>query len=254
MVRGLDVFRHHFEAYADRYVLIGGTACDIVLDQAGLPFRSTKDFDIVLSAEAMDAEFATAFRAFVRAGRYSNRQRSTGRRLFYRFYDPEDTEYPWMLELFSRKPDAMQLPDDAQLTPVPVAEEASSLSAILMDLDYYAFIHANRQELDGVSVARPEALIPLKARAWLDLSARKAVGERIDETDIRKHRSDVFRLYRVIDPATELSIPDAVRADMTRFIDMMDDVDSVHLRNLGMKGTTREAVQSELARIYGLDL
>lgn len=31
MVNGLDLFREHFRAYADRYVLIGGTACDLAM-------------------------------------------------------------------------------------------------------------------------------------------------------------------------------------------------------------------------------
>lgn len=47
MVRGLDVFREHFRAFSDRYVLIGGTACEIVMREAGLGFRVTKDLDIV---------------------------------------------------------------------------------------------------------------------------------------------------------------------------------------------------------------
>ena len=28
MVKGLDIFRAHFQNFADRYVLIGGTACE----------------------------------------------------------------------------------------------------------------------------------------------------------------------------------------------------------------------------------
>ncbi len=31
MVKGLDLFRDHFRDFADRYVLIGGTACDLVM-------------------------------------------------------------------------------------------------------------------------------------------------------------------------------------------------------------------------------
>ena len=38
MVKGLDVFRRHFEHYTDRYVLIGG----VVMEEAGLDFRATK--------------------------------------------------------------------------------------------------------------------------------------------------------------------------------------------------------------------
>lgn len=38
-----------------------------------------------------------------------------------------------MIELFSRKPDVLDLPNDAVLTPLPLDEELSSLSAILLD-------------------------------------------------------------------------------------------------------------------------
>ena len=48
-----------------------------------------------------------------------------------------------MLELFSRQPDNFEMPQDAQLTPIPMDEEVSSLSAILLDGEYYQFIQNN---------------------------------------------------------------------------------------------------------------
>lgn len=48
MVKGLDIFRQHFAAVADQYVLIGGTAATLAMEEAGLDFRATKDLDIVL--------------------------------------------------------------------------------------------------------------------------------------------------------------------------------------------------------------
>ena len=48
MVDGLDLFREHFASYADRYVLIGGTAASIAMDELGVEFRVTKDLDIIL--------------------------------------------------------------------------------------------------------------------------------------------------------------------------------------------------------------
>ncbi len=53
MVRGLDVFREHFAGHADQFVLIGGTAATLAMEQAGLEFRATKDPDIVLHIEAV---------------------------------------------------------------------------------------------------------------------------------------------------------------------------------------------------------
>ena len=42
-----------------------------------------------------------------------------------------------MIELFSRKPDAILLNEPAHLTPIPVEADLSSLSAILLSDDYY---------------------------------------------------------------------------------------------------------------------
>lgn len=85
MVRGLDRFKEHFAVFADHYVLIGGTACTLVMEEAGLDFRATKDLDIVLCIEAksLDREFGKAFWEFIQKGGYQHRQKSTGKELFY---------------------------------------------------------------------------------------------------------------------------------------------------------------------------
>jgi hypothetical protein len=53
MVRGMEVFREHFADFADCYVLIGGAACDLLMEEAGLLFRVTKDLDIVMSSATL---------------------------------------------------------------------------------------------------------------------------------------------------------------------------------------------------------
>lgn len=81
MVRGLDVFREHFAGHADQFVLIGGTAATLAMEEAGLEFRATKDLDIVLHIEALSPSFGEVFWRFIEAGRYEIRQASdTGRR------------------------------------------------------------------------------------------------------------------------------------------------------------------------------
>ena len=51
MVPGIDSFREKFKDYTDYYTIIGGTACDILLSKADLPFRATKDIDMILIME-----------------------------------------------------------------------------------------------------------------------------------------------------------------------------------------------------------
>ncbi|NOW48457.1 hypothetical protein FHW96_004645 [Novosphingobium sp. SG751A] len=89
MVTGVDRFRAHFVDHEHQYVLIGGAACELIMDDAGLNFRATKDLDIVLIIEALDPAFSEAFMAFVKAGGYEIQQRSEGARALYRFAKPE---------------------------------------------------------------------------------------------------------------------------------------------------------------------
>ena len=96
MIKGLDKFREHFADFSGHYVLIGGAASDVVMDNAGVDFRATKDLDIVLCVEALDAEFAKAFWEFVKKGGYQNQQRSTDKKIFYRFNEPKEKNFPYM--------------------------------------------------------------------------------------------------------------------------------------------------------------
>lgn len=66
MVTGLDTFRRYFSDHNDSYVLIGGAACDLWFSQAGIRYRNTKDFDVVLCVEVVDTAFAD-LRRFVAA-------------------------------------------------------------------------------------------------------------------------------------------------------------------------------------------
>jgi len=192
LVVGLDIFRDHFSDYTDRYVLIGGTACSVIMADVGLEFRATKDLDIVLYVEALDEDFVSKFWDFISKGKYQNRQKSTGKEVFYRFYSPAFQGFPSMLELFSRKPDSVSLEGGGHLTPIPTTEAAASLSAILLDDEYYHFIHSGKVEIAGISLVDAGHLIPLKARAWLDLLILKQSGGNVDERDIRKHKNDVL--------------------------------------------------------------
>lgn len=252
MVKGLDLFREHFRGYADRYVLIGGTACDLAMGEAGLDFRVTKDLDIVLCIEALDKVFVKAFWTFIHDGKYQLKEKSTDKKQYYRFQKPDTEGYPFMLELFSRIPDALSLADDSHLTPIPTDEDVSRLSAILLSDDYYRFLHAGKKELDGLAFVGPEHLVPLKARAWLDLSERKNQGEAVESKSIKKHKNDVFRLYQILSPDFDGEVPDSVKDDMRKFISRMGK-EEIDFKALGLGATDRKSVLAGIRRIYSLD-
>ncbi len=251
MVKGLERFRDHFREHRDRYVLIGGAACDLVMQAAGVPFRATKDLDIVLSVETTDTRFAEMFWAFIAQGGYEVQEGSMGERRLYRFRRPSDTAFPAMLELFSALPRVLEPREGANLTQIPFDGEVASLSAILIDDAYASWIRDGRTEIEGVSVLAATHLIPLKARAWIDLSSRAGTGQRIDSTDIRKHRNDVFRLAAVIDPGVKLDVPSEIRTDLGAFMQAAE-ADPIDLKPLGLGQLSVIQVWEILRWVYGI--
>lgn len=251
MVTGIDRFRAHFEGYDSQYVLIGGAACELLMDDVGLDFRATKDLDIVLIVEALDAAFSERFLGFVEDGGYEIRQSSEGNRVLYRFQKPANKDYPAMLELFSRQPEGITLANGGHLTPIPIDEEAASLSAILLDSAYYEFLKKMVRTLDGIPVLDEAAIIPFKARAWLDLSRRRDAGEKIDEKDVRKHRNDVARMLQLLSADASHPLPPPVHDDMTAFVAALSDQQDFDPKQFSVN-MTRDLVVERLRAAYRL--
>ncbi len=218
MIKGLTIFKEKFSEFSEQYVLIGGTATFLALDAAGLQARQTKDLDIVLSLEALTSEFVKVFWAFVKEGGYEHRQASTGKKIFYRFAKPSNNSFPFMLELFSHAGNGIEPPADIHLMPIATDDHVYDLSAILLDTNYYAFLHQHKTLLDGLSLLAPSGLIPLKAKAWIDLRERKSKGEQVDSKNIKKHRTDVLNLYRLLSPETRIPAPEVIKNDLSFFL------------------------------------
>ncbi len=252
MITGIESFKEWFKENKQQYTVIGGTACDILMSHEGLEFRATKDIDLVLIIEAIDANFGKKFWEYVKRGGYKHCNKSTGVPQFYRFSNPTSNKFPSMIELFTRKLDAIDIPEDAVLTPLPIDEDISSLSAILLDEDYYKFLKQGKINVDGVTVLDAAYLIPFKAKAWLDLTSRKALGEHVDSKNIKKHKNDVFRLSELIDPSIKIDTPKAVYDDIQEFVQRMENED-VDIKQLGLVNRIKQNILEELKGMYYVD-
>lgn len=248
MVNGIDIFRDHFSNFKNQYTIIGGFACDLLMSDAGLDFRQTVDIDMVLTVEALTVEFAEAFWSFIEAGGYQARQKSNGKPEFYRFVDPTNSSYPKMIELFSRPQNNVKLQPNTHLMPLHIDDEVSSLSAILLNDDYYHFLLDGRTETDGISILDAEHIIPLKMKAWLDLKEKKAQGIHVNSRDIRKHRLDVFRLFQLVNAEAKIAAPDTVKADINDFIGQMHDTE-IRLSDIGIN-RTKESILEVYRNMY----
>jgi hypothetical protein len=217
-VIGLDLFQERFADFEDAFILIGGAACELWFAEQNLEFRLTKDLDIVLILDRLTPEFMARFWRFIDDGRYKIKRRNEdGPPVLYRFEKSPDKKFPFRVELFCRTGDELVVPPGQNIVPLRM-EDAQSLSAILLDEHYYRFLLRHCRVSRGIHSADGMALIPLKARAWLDLTDRKAHGLETKGDDIKKHRNDVFRLAVTLpgDPGDEL--PEQLSADLAAFL------------------------------------
>ena len=145
MVQGIKNFKHWFAGFEEQYIVIGGVACELLMSEAELQFRTTKDIDVVLVVEALTPQLAERFWEYVRNAGYIHINKNTGRMQCCRFDKPQKPEYPVMIELFAGKPNIL---DDGcgMKIPVSISDDVSSLSAILLDKDYYN----QDQSLEGI--------------------------------------------------------------------------------------------------------
>lgn len=197
MVKGLSHFQKHFADYSDKYVLIGGTACTLVMEEVG-------------------------------------------------------NDFPSMLELFSRVPDSLRIAEGSHLTPIPINESITSLSAILLDDTYYQFIHAGKKKVNGLPVVNASHLIPLKARAWIDLMNRKNVNTNISERDVRKHKNDIMRLCQLLAPSDKIILPQPIKQDMKQFLSQVQEGSQIDLKSLGIKNIKFNELLATLEQMYNI--
>lgn len=252
MVTGFTKFKEKFQGFEDQYVVIGGTACDLLMENENMSFRATKDVDIVLIVESITAEFGKAFWEYIKEAEYEHKNKSTGNTQFYRFTSPKSKEYPFMIEIFSKKPEFIALDENAVLTPLPIDDEISSLSAILLNDAYYDLLKNGQVILDGIPVLKEVCLIPFKAKAWLDLTERKEKGVSVDSKNIKKHKNDVFRLGQLITEESRQALNEEIEADMKRFLNEIEK-ENINLKSLGIRGFSQKSIINLLQNCYGIE-
>lgn len=205
--------------YNSNYIVIGGTATVLNLEEANLQARATKDIDMIVVCEALSDDYVRSFWKMIQDGGYKLWETKDDEKVcFYRFVNPTDVTFPSYIELFSRVPDLIKVPEGAHLVHIPTSEYLSSLSAIIMDDDYYRYAVENSKELQGIRILDIPALIVLKAKAYINNLQRKEDGQKIHQDDIDKHKKDIYRLSYLLSGEERFVIPEKIKSDMEIFI------------------------------------
>ncbi|MBN2745126.1 MAG: hypothetical protein JXR34_00230 [Bacteroidales bacterium] len=255
MVKGLEKFKEYFTEFTDNYVIIGGTACDIIIEDAGFNPRATKDIDMIIIVEAKSEEFIKNFWLFIKDGKYEKKEISADNRQYYRFVKPEITDFPYQIELFSRNPDLKGLGEETHLTPIPVDEGLSSLSAILLEDEYYHYLIKHSCIVNGIHIANNEALIVLKAKAWIDINERLSQGFFVERRQLSKHKNDIFRLTLMLDSGSYFNLHGKIKQDMQKFIKAVaHELPAKDIfKTMGIEGVNPASIFKQLKESYKID-
>ncbi len=236
MIRGLSHFKENFKKFTDDYILVGGVATYLQLEEVGAErIRPTKDLDIVLIMKPR-TEFLSALKDYVKAGGYEIQKGKNDQANFYRFLKPAKDEFPIMIELFAGLEGDLKLFDGQHIIPISKSSDVGSFSAILLDEEYYALIKRNAVLKDGINLLNSFALIPFKAKAYLEIKDRKE-----DSKNWKKHRGDIINLaVNFLTEATRESLTGKVR---NHFIKFMEQI-KTEIDDEVVKGACNQKVKS----------
>lgn len=227
-------FVEAFKNYTDCYCIIGGNAATILLNEdlyagSGYAFRRTQDYDVVIIAEVKNTGFSKRFLEFIENNGYEDIVHGVDgdtKAHYYRFITNHN-DVPKMIETFSHPKLILPLQLNNHKTPVPEGDDPS-LSAILLNRDYYLVLKEGVIVRDGLPILDVPYLIYFKARAHLDILKRTESGQHIGhKADKTKHFNDVCQLSLLITPemVTKLQgqdIPDSVKKNLAEFIDILE--------------------------------
>lgn len=92
------------------------------------------------------------FWEFIKTGGYKYIGKASGKRKFYRFSEPSEDGYPYMIEILSDKTGIIENGCPGDIIPIVIDDEIVSLSAILLNKDYYNFLMNPKTEIGGIPI------------------------------------------------------------------------------------------------------
>ncbi len=248
MIQGVDSFTEYFKEYSSDYVVIGGLATAMIMHDLGFVARATKDIDLVIISKNNEA-FLKRLHQYIDAAGYKTKQRTNNpsKHNLFRFLDSDDKSYPEQIELFAIHDEDSEIVTDSHIIPIETPEYYEYLSAILLDTEYFNLLVTHTTEIDGLHIATPEVLIPLKVHAHLNLLE-------IGHQDARKHLNDIIRLATLLDDTNKVSLSGIPRDDFASFMPILEELDRNAIENIlkhaGIRNISKEAILEIVNSVY----
>jgi len=248
---GFDHFCNYLKGFENQYVIIGGGAASILMDDQQLEFRATKDVDLVVLTRSN--ELNTRILAYIKDGNYEEKGATDSKPKYYRFTKPQSLECPKMIEIFTRNELGLELEKGQHIIPIQ-NKDAERLSAILLDNEYFGLIRGNLvTSASGIPLINSIANICLKARAHRELFARKENGDTgVDQADIQKHLKDIWRLAVTLTGNEKVKLSATPATDIENAIRKLEALPNDQFKQVMGKipGADRVALMGILKRVF----
>lgn len=248
---GFDHFCAYLTGLEQLYVIIGGGAASILMEDGGLEFRATKDVDLVVLSRT--EELNTRILSYIKDGGYKTKEATEGSPRYYRFREPTKKECPVLVEVFARNELNLELQDGQYIIPIH-DENVERLSAILLDDEYFEIIQKNLvTSQSGIPLINALANICLKARAHRELFDRKASGDTtVDDKSVQKHLKDIWRLATVLTGEEQITLAGQPLKDVTSAIGKLDQLPDSQFKQVMEKtpGIEMKPIMAALKKIF----
>jgi aminoglycoside phosphotransferase family enzyme len=108
---------------------------------------------------------------------------------------------------------------------------------------------------NGLHLANIEALICLKAKAYLEITERIANGSKEDTKQLRKHKGDVFRLAVMLTGNDVFKLPESVKVHLQAFVDVIAEElpDKAIFKEMGLNSISVENVLKQIIKSFELN-
>ena len=242
--RGLSHFQQYCKDLEDMYVVVGGFATVLLLDE-GLGDghgKATHDIDLVLLTTS-SVEMSQRIKQYVQEGKYEIQKGDKDQYHYYRFVKPETEGFAKEIELFASNENDLNLDDNQRIIPIDPEEGLYSLSAIMLDPEYFEMIKNNVSMSAIAPCTNTQATIMLKMSAFFDLRAR-------NDNKWKKHRQDILKLSLLLTGEERVQMTGKMMEHFESFITHLEqEVDQKMIKTIvnGMvtidKGLTLDALK-----------
>jgi len=242
---GLSHFEAHFRELKDQYVIVGGFATLMLLDRE-LPNhgKATHDIDLVLLTST-SVEMSIKIKMYIKEGGYTIQKDQQDTYQYYRFVEPQTEGYAKEIELFASEEYGIELDEGQRIIPIDPEEGLYSLSAIMLDREYFDMIKSNIEEIDGIPYSNTLATMLLKMSAVYDLYHR-------GDDKWKKHRRDILKLTLLLTGEERLILKGRMIADVAFFKDEVEKLTDKMIKQIVGKGIAvdKDAVMDSIEKVF----